>query len=126
MEQKVCLDSDVAIEILNGTQAGDALLKEYSDCELFITTISVFELSLRERSLEEVDRLISRCNVISLSERCARIAAVIYKQLRAKGRLIDIRDIFIAAIAMENRCTLATLNRKHFEHISGLKLSPIG
>ena len=47
-------------------------------------------------------------------------AAEIYDQLR-KGRNVEDSDIFIAAIAMVNGCTLVTANEQHFSRIEGLR-----
>ena len=49
-------------------------------------------------------------------------AIEIYVQLH-KGKQIEDNDIFIAATAIVNDCTLVTANVKHFERIEGLKLT---
>ena len=48
-------------------------------------------------------------------------AIEIYIQLH-KGKQIEDDDIFIAATAIVNDCTLVTANVKHFERVEGLKL----
>ena len=48
-------------------------------------------------------------------------AIEIYVQLH-KGKQIEDNDIFIAATAIVNDCTLVTANVKHFERVEGLKL----
>lgn len=48
-------------------------------------------------------------------------AVEIYVQLH-KGKQIEDNDIFIAATAIVNDCTLVTANIKHFERVEGLKL----
>ena len=48
-------------------------------------------------------------------------AIEIYVQLH-KGKQIEDSDIFIAATAIVNDCTLVTANIKHFERVEGLKL----
>ncbi len=40
--------------------------------------------------------------------------------LNLKNKLIEFRDIFIAATCMINKLPIATLNKKHFERIEGL------
>lgn len=45
----------------------------------------------------------------------------IYVQLH-KGKQIEDNDIYIAATAIVNDCTLVTANVKHFERVEGLKL----
>lgn len=46
----------------------------------------------------------------------------IYKQLKAQNKLIETADIFIAATAIANNLSLATLNVKHFNRIENLKI----
>lgn len=48
-------------------------------------------------------------------------AVEIYVQLH-KGKQIEDNDIFIAATAIVNECTLVTANIKHFARVEGLKL----
>lgn len=51
----------------------------------------------------------------------ARKAAEIYDQLH-RGQQIEDNDIYIAAVAIVNGCTLITANGKHFSRITGLKV----
>jgi len=53
------------------------------------------------------------------------IAADIFRQLQQRNINIRSCDVFIVATAMVNSLPVATLNRKHFEQIDGLKLSLI-
>jgi predicted nucleic acid-binding protein len=46
----------------------------------------------------------------------------IYKELKQQNKLIDMPDIMIAGTALQNNMPVATLNRKHFERINGLKI----
>lgn len=46
----------------------------------------------------------------------------IFKDLKKRGKLIPMRDLFIASSSIVNNCALATLNKKHFENIKGLEL----
>ena len=48
-------------------------------------------------------------------------AAEIYRYLKSNGLMIDENDIYIAAIAIVNDCTLVTANTRHFERVEGLK-----
>ena len=59
---------------------------------------------------------------LPFDERTAEIAADIFRKLRQKNIRLESCDVFIAATAVANDLPLATLNRKHFEQIEGLKL----
>ena len=58
---------------------------------------------------------------LPFDERTAEIAADIFRKLRQKNIRLESCDVFIAATAIANNLPIATLNRKHFEHIDGLK-----
>ncbi len=52
---------------------------------------------------------------------CGEIAADIWNELKGKHQHPEIRDIFIAGIAIRNNVLLCTLNKKHFKQIDGVK-----
>ena len=122
MDQKICLDTDISIEILKETSKGKRFLDLIEESHVFITAISIFELFQRETNLEAAEKLLFRLNILDFNELSARKASEIFKNLKRQGKPIEIRDLFIASTAIANNCTLATLNRKHFEHIKELKL----
>lgn len=98
------------------------MLDLIKDSEVYVSTISIFELSLRETNLDPIEILLSKTAVLDFSEPCARKAAEIFKDLKASGKMIPLRDLLIASTAIENNCTIATLNIKDFKNIKGLKL----
>ena len=122
MDTKVCIDTDVSIEILKNTNKASKLLDLTKDSEVYITTISIFELLLRETNLEAIEKLLSKTAVLDFSELSARRAAEIFKDLKKKGQMISIKDLFIASTTISNNCMLATLNIKDFKNVKDLKL----
>lgn len=64
----------------------------------------------------------SKLQIISLEEIVSDEAVEIYKDLKKRNKLIEIADLLIGATAKANQLKLATLNKKHFERIDGLKL----
>ena len=122
MEEKVCLDTDVVISILNGETRASKLIEEIQECEIFISTITLFELMLRKTNLEQIEMFRRKVNILDYDELSARKSSLIFKELNKKGKIIDFRDIFIASIPIVNNCRLATFNKKHFESIKELIL----
>lgn len=122
MEQKVCLDTDVVISILNGEERAEKLVEVIESTDVFISVVTLFELLLRETNLEKIELFRQRVKIIDFNEQASRKASLIFKDLRKKGRLIDFRDIFIASICIVNNSKLATFNKKHFENINELEL----
>ncbi|WP_374759920.1 type II toxin-antitoxin system VapC family toxin [Fibrella rubiginis] len=66
--------------------------------------------------------LFSEFDILSFDSNAARVAVQIRNDLKKLRKSIDTADLFIAAIAVANKLTLDTLNRKHFEHIQLLDL----
>lgn len=54
----------------------------------------------------------------------ANQAAELAAQRKALGRPVDIRDTFIAGIALARRATLATRNTKHFDDLTTPVVNP--
>ena len=123
MDKKICLDSDVCVEILKGNYSTELLFDKFGSYQAFVTSMTVFELFLRETNLEEVKNFVSIFNIISFDDSSAIKASEIFKELKKKGKMIDINDIFIASVCIVNNCLLATFNKRHFENIKELKLA---
>ena len=122
MEQKICLDTDVVISILNNEERAQRAIDKIEKATVFITTITLFELLLRKTNLEAIEAFRSKVSVLEFTEDASRKASAIFKDLKNQGRITDIRDIFIAAICTTTRCTLLTFNTKHFEHVKELEM----
>lgn len=122
LDQKVCLDTDVVIAIMNYEQRAPKIIDKIQDSEVYISVIAIFELFLRDTNLNEIDVFRDKVKILDLTEESARRASSIFKTLKKKGKIVDFKDIFIAAICVENNCKLATFNKKDFENINELKL----
>ena len=122
MDKKICLDTDLCIEIIKGNPLVEDFFEGFGDFEVFVSSVTIFELFLRETNLEEVKTFVEGFNVLTFDSSCAAKASDIFKGLKKKGKLVDFRDIFIAAGCIANNCKLATLNVKHFENINELSL----
>ena len=68
------------------------------------------------------ENFFSRIVVLPFDSASSQMAVQIFKDLKAKNKLIEIPDIFIAATAIQNNLPLATTNLKHFDRIEGLEL----
>src|SRR3989338_5709276 len=122
LEQKICLDTDIVISILNKEERAGKLIEKIINLDVFITVITLFELLLRETNLEQIEIFRNNVNLLYFDETSSRKASEVFKELKKKGKLIEFRDIFIAAICIVNKCELMTFNNKHFENIKELKL----
>ncbi len=122
MDQKVCLDTDVCIAIINKKGPYQNLLAKLFYSRVFISTISLFELFLRTTNLGPVEKFIKDLEILDFNSTSARKASELKNALKSEGKEIEIRDLFIASTAIINDCALVTLNNKHFKNIKELKL----
>ena len=117
MEQKVCIDTDVVIAILNGESRAMDIISKIENCEVFISSVTLFELLLRKTNLEQIEKFKDKTSVLDFDEISARKASTVLKKLKEDGNIIDFRDLFIASICLTNNCVLATFNYRHFERM---------
>ena len=123
-----CVDSDFVIAILKGNKSAKELLtKLESEGDIFITSISIFELTyvtqeISKKKEKSLRNLIDTLKVISLDKNSALIASKIGRNLAKEGKMVHPMDLMIGAMALYNKMVLVTNNIKHFSRIKGLKL----
>lgn len=104
---------------------------------IWISSITLFEarygLALlksgkRKKTLQErFDQLLQddlENRVLLFDANAATLAAQLAAERKARGRPVDMRDTFIAGIALARRATLATRNTRHFEELSVPVVNP--
>ncbi len=126
-----CLDTNVVSDIMRDQKSVTRKMAEalLSGSNLYISSIVCYEIIRGLQATEHDRRLKKFLDIYSnlphlyfdrYDMRAIIKAAEIYEQVR-HGNIIEDSDIFIAAIAMVNDCTLVTANEKHFERIEGLR-----
>jgi predicted nucleic acid-binding protein len=125
----IILDTNVLSALMQ--RAADPGVVNWLDAqnphEIWISTVTVFEVryglnvlpegNRRDLLMERFDALIASDlsqRVAVFDSRAAQAAAHLASQRKACGRPVDIRDTFIAGIAIAQRATLATRNTRHF------------
>jgi len=122
-----CIDSDFGIAVLKGDPAAMELLLELeSQGDIYITTISVFEITYTTRGMSKKKEktllnLLDTLKVLHLDKRSALLASKIGTKLVKDGQMLHPMDLMIGAIALQNRMPLVTNNIKHFSRIGGLE-----
>ena len=122
-----CLDSNVVSDILRGDPEVMRHMRaaEKNNDTLFIPSIVYYEVvrglkaAGKTRKLLAFQILYDDAEHLSLDMNAIDKAVEIYLQLR-KGQLIEDNDIYIAAMAVVNGCTLVTANTRHFSRVEGL------
>jgi predicted nucleic acid-binding protein len=124
--ENILIDTDIVIEYLrNRDKSLTALIKLMQEHDLFLSSISEFELYLgakTARHQKDLDLIFSEVDVIPFDFGCGRIAARIWKDIQSRHQHLEIKDIFIASIAISNGLWLHTFNKKHFQGIENLQL----
>lgn len=126
MVQKICLDSDVLIGVLKNDKRSVGLVAS-ADASYCTTAINVFELWEGRTLGDRTGQYLNKMSIVHLTESAAKRAADIHREMKVKGDLLDIKDLFIASMCIDNGLSLATFNRRHFERMRrfGLKLVEI-
>lgn len=120
---KIVVDTTLLIDKLRGGDKWDEFFEEVDkDSQLFLPTIVVFELFLgtsskRKIIQKRISNLKKYFQHIELSWDIAKRAAEIYRDQTTN---IDAADCIIAATALELGAQVVTLNKKHFQKISGI------
>ena len=119
MRKRLLLDTDVLIDFLRGQPEAIQLL-EATDCEFYVSAVSVAELYVGVRDGKErevLDQLVGLLQTIEINTEIARQAGL-WRRKYGKSHGTGIIDAMIAACADALRVPLVTLNLKHFPMLS--------
>ena len=120
------VDTSIFIEFLRAKDKKKSSLFAISDSmQLFISSVTMYELlmgAIDENKQKDIRLLTEDIPVLPFDERVSKKAAETYHQLRRENKMIEFRDIFIAATCLVFELPLKTLNKKHFERIKELVL----
>jgi len=125
-DPRVLTDTSVIIDFLRKKNKKNSALwkiKEHNEC--FMSSVTLFELQCgakTKKHSEDIEKLRRWIGTIPFNDEIAEISAKIYQHLKKEHRLIEFRDIFIAATAIAENLCVATLNTNHFERIPELNL----
>jgi predicted nucleic acid-binding protein len=125
----IIVDSDVLIEILDKkSKKSDEITKRILESgeELCTTAISVHEVLFGLYKYGKPVREILQLPILDYTKKDAVLSSKLELEAEKSGKPIQRTDAMIAAIAINNRVSLYTLNVKHFNPIraQGLKIFP--
>jgi len=123
------LDTNTLIYFFKGMGNVSKRLFTHSPKDIYISSMVLYELQVgiaksnnpqkREKQLLE---LLQQINLISFSQKEAKVSALIRADLEAKGIPIGPMDILIAGSAKANNLILVTHNIKEFTRVDELKI----
>ncbi len=122
--RSILIDTSIIIDYIRAKQKENSLLYKLfkDDYEIFISAITTFEIynGVNPNNLKLIEIIFNKLHSISFNNDIAKYSSVIYNDLKSNNKIIEIRDIFIAATAIYKSLPLATTNRKHFNRIESL------
>lgn len=122
---KLLVDTDVLIDSLKGMKAAKYLFRT-REIVLFCSILSRRELlskgGLRESERKRIMRLLSKIKVLRIDDDINKKYLFLMKKYGERPD--SIVDYIVAATAWSKKLPLLTRNKKHFEHIKEITLSP--
>ena len=123
---EMVVDTCIFIEFLRAKDKTKTVLFQIPDNgRIYISSVTLYELlmgAVTPDKVKDINILSEDIPILSFNEEVAHKAADIYHQLRQKNKMIEFRDIFIAATGIVNNLPILTLNKKHFDRIIGLSI----
>jgi tRNA(fMet)-specific endonuclease VapC len=93
--------------------------------ELSISAVTLYELYMGANTKEkenDIKLITEDIQILPFTDSVAIKAAQLYHLLKQQNKMIEFRDIFIAATCLVNELPLVTLNKRHFKRIEELEL----
>jgi predicted nucleic acid-binding protein len=132
MNARYLVDTDWAINHLNGQERTQQRLEGLAASGLGFSMISlaeVYEGILYSQDPEKNERglqdFLQDVTVIGIDEETSRLFGKERGRLRAEGKRVADFDLMIGMTARQHDLTLLTNNRRHFEHIEGLRIESL-
>jgi predicted nucleic acid-binding protein len=120
----ILLDTTIIIDIFKGYQPAIDWLKSESDKNIAISGFTVFELLQGARNKEEMLMLQKKLEEFPIfwpsEDDCNRALVTFSNLFLSHG--VEVIDTLIAHTAINLDVPIVTLNKKHYEPISGLKV----
>ena len=122
---KFIIDTSLVIDKLRGGSRWDTFLRVVEkDAELFLPTVVIYELysgqSTKQQTIRnKIQDLVKFFQRVDLTGTVAKRSGELYRDAKEH---FSLADYVIAATAMELGAEVVTLNKKHFEKISGVRI----
>ena len=121
---RLCIDTGPLIAFLKGRNPGAAAVERaVREMDCCVTAITAYELLFgvaRARRHIGEDALLGTMQTLPLDIAAARRAAQLHDELIRYNKDVGIKDVLIAAICLEHKLPLLTLNQEHFGRVPEL------
>ena len=122
----ILLDSDIIIEVLDkNSDKGEGLMHKIiqSGEEYCTSSVNMHEVLYGIEKYSKDSRLVLQLSTLDYTQKDSELSAVLELSAERRGRSVPRMDAIVASIAINNGCSLYTLD-EHFEVFTdnGLKL----
>jgi tRNA(fMet)-specific endonuclease VapC len=127
-----CLETSVLVDFLRNDPSIVSFIEEWENVtEVATTAVCIYELYYgafksrkKVKNIDAVEKLEASMDILTFDGPAAKKAGEIFQILESRGEGIELRDVFIAAIAIVHEASLITKNEAHFSRMQefGLKL----
>lgn len=121
-EAKICISSEAIFDFLTGDEATVQKVKLYSNDELCVTSLTLFELRSAVEKQEAVSEFLNFVSILDFDARAAEMAARIIRDDLHNSMNRSTKSTITAAVCISNNAFLFTKDRAGYEGIKGLKL----
>jgi len=126
MPYNVMLDASVLIDHFRMKNKANTLytkmIREYDVPSISVVAKLEVLYGPRSELVEYWNAVFATMTVVPFTDDMVQKSHDIILDLKRRSLLIDLEDVMIAAAALVLKAPLATMNRKHFDRIDGLKL----
>lgn len=123
---RVALDTNRAIAVLNGAAEAVSALATISFVELPVAVVAELRYGAvssqrAAENLARIEQLVASCGVLAATIATAEVYGRVRSELRRRGTPIPKNDVWIASACIEHDLPLWT-DDQHFSAVSGLRL----
>jgi tRNA(fMet)-specific endonuclease VapC len=123
---RLVVDTSIFIDYLRAKDKKRTdLYKIPNSIRIYISSVTLYELLMGatdEEKRNDVRLLTEDTIVLPFDDSVSIRASEIYHDLRKANKMIEFRDIFIAATCLIYNLPIRTTNKNHFQRIKGLKI----
>jgi predicted nucleic acid-binding protein len=123
---KLLVDTDIIIDALKGVKPARALLRS-QEIDIYCSVLTRKELlskeGLKDSEKKKITGILSKVKILKVDKSVQKQFNLLLKQYIDRPEAAA--DYIIAATALAKKLPLLTRNRKHFEYIKELVLSPV-
>lgn len=128
----VLIDASILIEHERGRLDLHEHLSGHEDEEFFLSVVTASEIlhgvhrakdaSVRARRSAWVEAILERFPLLPVDLAAARVHALLWADLAARGEMIGPHDLWLAAQCVAHGLTLVTANVREFERVAAVAL----